>query len=339
MSVSIIGAGNFGTVLAQIVASNGIPTYLWMRDRVQLEDIQAHNENRRYLPSHKLNANITPTTDLREIANSQLIIVTVPSTSFRAVTKEVARHAATTAFAVSATKGVEVGTFKLMSEILSEELPNRANGVLSGPNLAVEIAEGKVAGTVIASSDSSLRLHVQQCLSCASFRVYASDDVYGVELGGALKNIYAIICGIATGLHVGSNAIALVITRSLVEMARFAEAMKANPYTFLGLAGVGDLMATCTSKHSRNFQLGYQIASGLDLSEAMSRLGKLAEGVNTLKAVYQHKNEKGVYMPLVDALFGVLFKGEEIQTTISHLMNREQKDDVEFAVPVVAPKA
>ena len=223
-----------------------------------------------------------------------------------------------------------------MSEILAEELPPGSIGVLSGPNLAEEIAEGKFAGTVIASGDAQLRQLVQEKLSSSTFRVYSSDDVYGVELGGALKNIYAIICGLATTLGVGQNAISLVITRSLVEMSRFAEAMNANPYTFLGLAGVGDLVATCTSPHSRNYQLGVHLASGLSLDQAMVRLGKLAEGVNTLKAVYERKEKMELYMPLVDALYRVIVCDENIQTAIVELMTAEQKDDVDFAAHFAA---
>ena len=332
MSVAVIGAGNFGTVIANIIAGNGTPTRLWMRDEEQLADMRRHNENRRYLPGHAIHRNIIPTTDLEQaVSSSELVFVTVPSSSFRQVARDIGIHLKNGTYAVSATKGVETETFKLMSEILAEELPPSSVGVLSGPNLAEEIAAGKFAGTVIASGDRMLREFVQQRLSSATFRVYSSEDVYGVELGGALKNIYAIICGIATALELGQNAISLVITRSLVEMSRFAEAMKGNPYTFLGLAGVGDLVATCTSPHSRNYQLGYHIASGLSLDDAMARLGKLAEGVNTLKAVYQRNLEMRLYMPLADALYRVLFDDEDLQTTIVDLMTTEQKSDVEFA--------
>lgn len=332
MSVAVVGAGNFGTAIANIVAANGSRTFLCMRDVQQLEDIQKHKENRRYLPGHSLHSNIIPTSDLPEaFSTSNLVFVTVPSQSFRQVAREIGTVVQPGTYSVSATKGVEIDSFKLMSQILEEEVPSGSVGVLSGPNLAEEIAQGKYAGTVIASSNAKLRLLVQEKLSSSTFRVYSSDDVYGVELGGALKNIYAIICGLATTVGVGQNAISLVITRSLVEMSRFAEAMQANPYTFLGLAGVGDLVATCTSPHSRNYQLGVHVASGLSMDEAMSRLGKLAEGVNTLKAVYQRKEELNLYMPLVDALYRVLFCDVDIQTAMVELMTAEQKDDVDFA--------
>ncbi len=338
MAVVVVGAGNFGTVLANIVASNDTRAYLWLRDRVQYDDIRSSNENRRYLPGHSLHPNVVPTMDLpKAVKSSKLILMTLPSSSFRSVARDVGRSMSQDSYVVSGTKGVETESFKLMSEVLQEELPPCSVGVLSGPNLAEEIAEHKFAGTVIASSDADLVKHVQDKLSSPTFRVYSSEDVFGVELGGALKNIYAIICGIAAGLDVGQNAVSMVITRSLVEMSRFAQAIGANPYTFLGLAGVGDLVATCTSPHSRNFQLGNRIASGMTLEEAMEQLGKLAEGVNTLKAVYQRKEKMDLYMPLVDALYRVIFKGEGMQEAIHSLMVSEQKIDVGFAMQCGTP--
>lgn len=330
MAVAVIGAGNFGTVIANIIATNGVPTYLWMRDEELLGDIRLYKENRRYLPGTKLSDNLIFTSDASTaVRASELVILSVPSSSFRDIARVVGAHFRPHSFAVSTTKGVELEGFKMMSQILHEELPMCSVGVLSGPNLAVEIASGLYAGTVIASEDEALCEYVQKCLSSASFRVYSSSDVYGVELGGTLKNIYAIICGIASGLKVGQNALAMVITRSLAEMGRFAEAIGANPYTFLGLSGVGDLVATCTSPDSRNFQLGYQIASGLSL-DASEKMGKLAEGVNTVKAVFARKGELNLYMPLADALYRVLFDRASLDNIIAGLMTAEQTVDVEF---------
>ena len=331
MAVAIIGAGNFGTVIANIIANNGVPTYLWMRDEELLGDIRKHSENRRYLPGTKLSKNLIFTSDASTaVRASELVILCIPSASFRDIARVVGAHFRPHSYAVSTTKGVELEGFKLMSQILHEELPMCSVGVLSGPNLAVEIAAGLYAGTVIASEDESLCEYVQKSLSSSSFRVYSSSDVYGVELGGTLKNIYAIICGIASGLKVGQNALAMVITRSLTEMGRFAEAIGANPYTFLGLSGVGDLVATCTSPDSRNYQLGYQVAAGHSLDQALKNTGKLAEGVNTVKAVYNRKCELNLYMPLVDALYRVLFDQAPLDDIIAGLMTAEQTVDVEF---------
>lgn len=335
MHVAIIGAGNFGTAVANIVAGNGTPTYLWMRDEQQLSDILEHGENRRYLAGHPLDPNITPTTDLALAAgDSEILFVTVPSASFRSVSQDLAKHVKAGTFVISATKGVEASGFKLMSQIFEEELPTCEIGVVSGPNLAEEMADGQFTGTVIACRDQGWCTRIHDLLHSETFRVYSSADVYGVELGGALKNVYAIICGIASGLGVGENTVSMVITRSLAEMSRFAVSLGANPFTFLGLSGVGDLVATCTSPLSRNYQLGFKLAQGMSLEEAMDALGKLAEGVNTLRVVHAKRDELDVYMPLVEALYRALFEGEPIGEVISSLMNSEKQVDVEFAAPL-----
>lgn len=335
MRVAVLGAGNFGTVIANILARNGCDTYLWLRDEEQLRDMLREGENRRYLPGHKLAAGVQPTSDLDlAVSLSELLFITVPSSSFREVANAMARYVAPGAYVISGTKGVESTSFRLMSQIVKDEITQGTVGVLSGPNLAEEIAAGQFAGTVIASEDEQLVSTVQEHLQSSRFRVYGNSDVYGVELGGALKNIYAIICGMATTLQVGQNALAMVITRSLAEMNRFAQSMGANGITFLGLSGVGDLIATCTSPHSRNFQLGSELAKGLKLEEAQEKLGKLAEGVNTLEVVYQKKEELSVYMPLADGAYRVLFRNENILAVIGELMTSQQQPDVELIVPI-----
>jgi len=332
--VTIAGGGNFGTAIANIIADNGHIVNLWMRDAQQVEDVRKHRENRRYLPGHPLNDLIVPTDDLAGcVGRSEVIFVTVPSASFREVARELKafvddeRHCL-----VSATKGIEASTFKLMSDILAEECPAAGVGAISGPNLAEEIADHHYTATVIASRNASLCARVQELLASSYFRVYASSDTYGVELGGALKNIYAIACGMASAMGVGQNTIGLLITRSLAEMSRFAVALGANPLTFLGLAGVGDLMVTCTSPLSRNFQVGYRVAQGKSLDQAMEELGKLAEGVNTLRLVWAKSHELDLYMPLVMGLHEILFEGRSLPDVIGHLMAAQQGRDVEFVV-------
>lgn len=334
MQAAIVGAGNFGTAIANIVAKNGFPTHLWMRDAEQLAEMRAHRENRRYLKGHRLDANVLPSGDLAEsVGAADVIFVTVPSASFRQVTGDVAAHARPGAFAVSGTKGVEANGFRLMSQILDELLPECGTGVISGPNLAEEIAGAHYTGTVVASRSEELRSAVRQVLASPTLRVYSSSDVYGVELGGALKNVYAIICGMAAALEVGQNTVAMLVTRSLAEMSRFAVSMGANPFTFLGLAGVGDLMVTCTSPLSRNFQLGLRVGRGNTLEQAMEQLGRLAEGVNTLRVIREKSAALGVYMPLVEGLHRVLHEGQDIASVVTDLMTSEQMVDVEFAQP------
>ena len=336
-TVGIIGAGNFGTAIADLVASNGSPTRLWMRDEEILKDIQEHNENVRYLPGHKLDKNIHPTTDLEFAAQSAVLFVTVPSASFRSVSRDLSNYISLDACVISATKGVEANEdasgFKLMSQILEEELATSRIGVISGPNFAEEMAEGCYTGTVIASRDESVRQIAHDLLHSGTFRVYSASDVYGVELGGALKNVYAIISGIVTTLELGQNTLAMVLTRSLAEISRFAVAIGADPFTFLGLAGVGDLVMSCTSPLSRNFQLGAKLARGMPVQKALEELGKLAEGLNTLRVVYERRAELDIYMPLVEALFRVVYGGDHIDQVIASLMTSEQQLDVEFASP------
>lgn len=309
---------------------------LWMRDERQVQDTLEHQENRRYLPGHKLNERVVPTTDMAWAATDrQLIIVTVPSASFRAVTRSLASHVSSRDMIVSGTKGIEGDGFVLMSQIIASETGCGAVGAISGPNLAEEMAAGHYTGTVIASESDELCQRAQRLLHSETFRVYASSDPFGVELAGSLKNIYAIVCGLAAGLKVGQNTVSMLVTRSLAEMSRFAVSMGANPFTFLGLAGVGDLMATCTSPLSRNFQLGHKLAEGKTLDEAVADLGKLAEGVNTLRVVKAKSDQLGVYMPLVSALYAVVFEGQPITTVIGSLMGSEQGSDVEFARPTI----
>jgi glycerol-3-phosphate dehydrogenase (NAD(P)+) len=338
MEVAIIGGGNFGTALANIAAKNGYTAHLWMRDEQQVTDCLTHRENRRYLPGHRLDDRVLPTADLgRAVRASSVIVMCVPSASFREVTRQVAALCESDDMVISATKGIERrpqgGGFLLMSQILDDLLPGRRVGVLSGPNLAEEIADGQYTGTVVASRHPAVCETVRQVLRSATFRVYANSDVYGVELAGALKNIYAIICGIAGGLHVGQNTMGMLITRSLAEMSRLAVSLGANPFTFLGLAGVGDLMVTCTSPLSRNYQLGSRLAQGLSLDQALEDMGKLAEGVNTLGVVCDHARELGVYMPLAFGLHRLLFDREDLGVVVTELMTGGQPIDVEFARP------
>lgn len=334
MNVAIIGGGNFGTAIANIIARNGHTTHLWMRDSEQVAQTLKARENLRYLPGHPLEANVHPTADLGHATqSSSLIFVAVPSAGFASVCQEMAPYISPDDVLISATKGIEPDGFRLMSQLLGDLTPSQHVGAISGPNLAEEIAEQQYAGTVIATHHQQDAVLVQEVMRNDTLRVYPSADVYGVELGGALKNIYAIVCGLAAGMEVGQNTIGLLVTRALAEMSRFAVSMGGNPFTFLGLAGVGDLLVTCTSPLSRNHQLGSCIAKGMTLDEASESLGKLAEGVNTLQLVYAKSRERDVYMPLVDGLYQILFEQKDIADVISTLMGNSEGADVEFVDP------
>ena len=334
MNVAIVGGGNFGTAIANIIARNGHTTHLWMRDSEQVAQTVQAGENLRYLPGHPLETNVHPTADLGHATqSSSLIFVAVPSAGFASVCQEMAPYISPDDVLISATKGIEPAGFRLMSQLLGDLTPSQHVGAISGPNLAEEIAEQQYAGTVIATHHQQDAVLVQEVMRNDTLRVYASADVYGVELGGALKNIYAIVCGLAAGLEVGQNTIGLLVTRALAEMSRFAVSMGGNPFTFLGLAGVGDLLVTCTSPLSRNHQLGACIAKGMTLDEASESLGKLAEGVNTLQLVYAKSRELDVYMPLVDGLYQILFEQRDVADVISTLMGNTEGADVEFVEP------
>lgn len=320
--------------MANILATNGCVAELWMREAEQVRAILNDRENKRYLPGHRLHERVKASNDLGGVVgHSSLVILTVPSRSFREVCRELAHHVKAGQGLVSATKGVETSNFLLMSQVLKEECPGCPVGVISGPNIAEEIAAGKFAGTVVASESADLRQRMQNLFGGRNFRAYSSEDIYGVELAGALKNIYAIACGMASALNVGQNAIAMLITRSLAEMGRLAVTLGANPYTFLGLAGVGDLMVTCTSPLSRNFRFGHALGEGKKPDQAMEELGKLVEGVYTLEAVEKKRIKSGVYMPIVAALHKIIFAGEQIGVAVSELMGSDQRVDVEFAAP------
>ncbi len=328
--IAVLGGGSFGTAVANLLAENGHRVRQWMRDPGQAEAIRVNRENPRYLKGIKVLDLVEPVTDLQStLADCQLVFVALPSSALRSVlTPHV--ELLTGKMLVSLIKGIEAQTFKLMSEILEDIAPKARIGVLSGPNLAREIAEHALTATVVASEDEELCEQVQAALHGRTFRVYASADRFGVELGGALKNVYAIISGMAAALGMGENTKSMLITRALAEMTRFAVSQGANPMTFLGLAGVGDLIVTCSSPKSRNYQVGFALGQGLSLDEAVTRLGEVAEGVNTLKVLKVKAQELQVYMPLVAGLHAILFEGRTLEQVIEQLMRAEPKTDVDF---------
>lgn len=331
LTVSVLGGGSFGTALANIISANGHQTYLWMRDQERAREAGRTRENSGYLPGIKLHEKLQVTSDLEDcVKRSDLVVISIPSESFREVARLVAPYLNRGTIVISTTKGIEADGFHLMSQILEEELDSVRIGVLSGPNFASEIVQNQFTGSVIASEDDEVAHCVQRVFSSATFRVYRNRDRYGVELGGALKNIYAIVTGMAASLGCGHNTMAMLLTRSLAEMGRFARKLGANPTTFLGLAGVGDLVLTCTSDLSRNYRIGQAIGQGKTLDAAIREIGQVAEGVNTLKIVKRKADELEVYMPLVSGLYGVLFEGRDILTVVNGLMTGEMSSDVDL---------
>jgi len=333
--IAVLGGGSFGTVLANLSASNGFETSLWVRDTEQALRINAEGTNTTYHPELKLSDKIIASESLEQcISGADLILVATPSAIFENIVKRLKPLVKDNMHIVSCTKAIAKNPMRTMTEIISHELETVIGdqfGVLSGPNLAKEIANEKVAGSVIASLNSELKALIKNALESEKFKIYESADVKGVEYAGALKNIYAICCGIGDKLDVGENAIGLIITRSMTEMSKFAVHKGANPITFLGLAGMGDLVATCTSKLSRNFSLGRRLAKGDSLDEAKAAIGQVAEGVRTLEVVYEEANKNNLPMPLVNALHKIVFENANPNILMDDLISHPDHLDVEFA--------
>jgi len=331
-TIGIIGGGSFGSALADMIGTKGHPVLQWYRSGESATLFNTTRENAKYLPGVTLSANVAATDDLEKVArSSKLLIVSVPSVHFRQVARRLGDWVDGSQILVSTTKGIEADSFKLMTEVLREETCCLKLGALSGPNLAKEIAARKPSGTVIASRYDEVILKVQEVLSGPYFRVYSNSDVYGVELGGVLKNVYAIATGLVAALKMGDNTMGMLITRALAEMSRFAEKMGSNPLTFLGLAGVGDLVTTCTSPLSRNFRVGRMLGEGATLEEAVDRIGETAEGINTVRIVKQKAAQLGIRMHILEGLHALLFEGKDLPTVLQQLMNVPQMEDVEFA--------
>ena len=328
--VAVLGGGSFGTVLANLAASNGNQVSLWVRDADQALRINSEGANTSYHPELRLSNNIKASDNLEEVMHeASIIFIATPSLIFDQIIKRISNFLIEEAFIISCTKGILDKPFRTLSDILSDELKNKV-GVLSGPNLAKEIADKKIAGTVIASSDDKVIATVKGILSSEHFKIYSSNDIQGVELAGALKNIYAIICGMAESLKVGENALGLILTRSMAEMSRFAVAKGANPITFLGLAGMGDLVATCTSKLSRNYQLGFNLGQDMSLDNAKKEVGQVAEGLRTLSVIKNESERLKINMPLVESLYTIIYEDSNPRELINDLINNPHEVDVEF---------
>ena len=310
---------------------------LWGRDGAHLADIAARGENARYLPGVPIPDGVRLATSLADAATAERIVIAIPSDGVRALAGALAplvgeRHAI-----ASATKGIEAETGSRMSEILRAAMPGIPLAVLSGPNIAREIAGGLPAPTVVASDDPAVAREFQTLIGTSSFRVYTNDDVIGVELAGALKNVVALGAGAIDGMRLGDNAKAGFITRGLAEIARLGVAAGANPLTFAGLAGFGDLVATSFSKHSRNRTAGELLAQGRSLQEVRTALGgQVTEGVGTTAAACRLADRFGVEMPIARATYAVLFQGRGLKEALTNLMAREQTDEVSGPLAEIA---
>ncbi len=330
-NVCILGAGSWGTALATLLADNGHAVRLWARDAALAEALSAARENRRYLPGIPLPEAVAPTADIETaLAGAEVVVFAVPSGAVRQVAREAARHIASEALLISAAKGLEEGTGARMSQVLAAELPGSEGRTiaLSGPNLALEVARGVPTASVAASTNpeaarAAQRLFIGQ--PTPTFRVYSGRDVIGVEFGGAIKNVIAIGAGICDGLGYGDNSKAALMTRGLTEAIRLGVAQGAEAATFLGLSGVGDLIATGASRLSRNYRVGFALGQGRALPDILAELGQVAEGVPTTRVLCDLAARSGVEMPLCAALHAVLFARRAPLAVIRELMLRPPK--------------
>ncbi len=330
-NVSVLGAGAFGTALAVYCSELGHQTRVWAYDEGLPDRIAAEHENVVYLPGFPVPENVRFTNDLAQaLQGAELVLLAVPSGFMRSVTKQAAPCLPREAVITSTTKGIERGTLAFMSDILAETLPDHVERAtyLSGPSFAKDMASHLPADVTLAAPHIETARSVQAILHSPRFRVYASDDVIGVQLGGALKNVIAVACGAANGLGLGASAVASLMTRGLAEMARLGVALGANPLTLLGLAGVGDLTLTCTSKLSRNFRLGLQLAAGKPAREVVASQKAVAEGYHTAAAVHALAQRAKVDMPISEAVYRVCHEGASLGEEAMRLMSRERKDEL-----------
>ena len=327
--VAVLGAGNWGTTLAHLVAANGRPAILWTRDREQRDEINSLSTNQRAVPGLSLSPRVRAVTELADaIHDTPLVVIAVPSQSFREVCRQLGEHIGPEQLVIHATKGLERTTHSRMTQILLEETCARQLGVLAGPNIAAEIAQGKPAGTVIVSRFPRVVDAVKAALSSHSFMVFSGDDVVGVELAGAFKNIVAIASGIASEMDVGENAKAFLVARGLAEMSKLGMAMGASALTFSGLAGVGDLVVTCASPDSRNHRVGVALARGERLPDILERLGMVAEGVHAAVSAHELIAKHGVDAPLLEHVYRILYEGVSPQYSLHELMGLPAGRDV-----------
>ena len=324
--IAVLGAGAWGTALSVIWASRGHTILLWGKNASRIEELRKSRENSAHLPGINLPQDIDLTSDLRDCASADLIVFVTRSTGLRETVGALKNTGINPdAVLLSCVKGIEPGTGKRMSEILAEIFLRHTVAVLSGPNLAAEVSRGLPTATVLACTKRDCASELQSCLGTPRFRVYTGEDLIGIELGGALKNVFAIAAGAGDGLGLGDNSKAALVTRALAEMVRLGTKMGGELRTFYGLSGAGDLIATCFSQHSRNRRTGEQLANGRSLEEIASLTGTVAEGIPTAKSAHECGHRLGVETPIIDQVYSLLYEGKAPAQAMEELLRREQK--------------
>ncbi len=331
-SVGVIGSGAWGTTLALLLANKGAETTLWEHRPERAFEMQQRRENVLFLPGIRFPGALHVTSDIKEaVEEKDMLLLVTPSQLMRENVRMFAPYVGRETLFVSGSKGIEISSLKRMTEVIKEELPAMGRRVvaLSGPTIAREVADGKPTAAVVAAEDREVAVQARILLTTSQFRVYTADDVVGVELGGAFKNIIAIGAGIIDGMHMGENAKAAFITRGLAELVRLGLAAGANPFTFVGLAGIGDLIVTCASPLSRNQQLGRRLAAGEKLEDILASTHTVAEGVSTTRAALKLAKRYQVELPITYQLSQVLFEGLDPHEAVPELMMRDPKHEME----------
>lgn len=333
MKIGVIGAGAWGTALANLLANKGLDVALWVFEQDVCATILEERENKVFLPGIPLSQNIRPSNDLDQVAaNKEMLVLVAPSHVFRSVAVRMVHHPTEKTIIVSATKGIENTTHLTASGILKQLLPPRLQSrtaVLSGPSFAKEVAKKIPTAVTVAAFDPEVAKAVQSTFATEYFRVYTSHDVQGVELGGALKNVIAIAAGISDGLGLGYNTRAALITRGATEIQRLGIRLGTNPRTFMGLAGIGDLVLTCTGKLSRNWTVGWKIGQGMKLEAILSDMRTVAEGVKTTKSVYNMSRKMRVDMPITEQIYRMLYEDLDPKEALRILMSRDLKHELD----------
>lgn len=326
--ITILGGGSWGTALSKLLSENGHDVTMWLRDEEQLKELRDLRTNKKYLPNVLIPTNIKFNLDINEsLIGADIILIVIPTQKIRSVLKLINEENKTNKVIINASKGIEVKTLNLVSQIVKEETINCTYLTLSGPSHAEEVGDGLPTAITIASLDKDLAEEIQDVFMSSYFRVYTNEDVIGVELGGALKNIIALGAGISDGIGYGDNAKAALMNRGIVEIARLGTYMGADTKTFFGLSGIGDLIVTCTSHHSRNRNAGYLIGQGLSKDEAVKKVDMVVEGISTTYAAYELSKKLNVEMPIIDALYDILQNNADVKETVNKLMLRDKKEE------------
>jgi glycerol-3-phosphate dehydrogenase (NAD(P)+) len=331
-TISIIGAGSWGTALAILLSKNGHQVYLWHRNKKFIEELKINKENKKYLPNVDIPKNIIPTDNLNCVKKSNIIILAVASQAIREICKSIKPLLNDSQILVNVAKGLEYKTLNRMSEVIYQELPNNSLMTLSGPSHAEEVARDIPTTVVLAGKNRKETEMVQDVFMSSIFRVYTNPDIIGVELGGALKNIIALGAGISDGLGYGDNTRAALMSRGIVEISRLGQAMGANISTFAGLSGIGDLIVTCTSKHSRNRRAGIQLGQGNKVEDVLDNIGMVVEGIRTTYVAYNLSKKLNIEMPITTELYNVLYNNVDVNESVNKLMLRSKTHEMEEVV-------